>query len=209
MLLANELELIGFLHLFGQGPEGAVDGGVLIDAADLACLAACHTAAFVVALDVAEAAANEAFLHGVERVPDGRSGIFMAAKGEHLVWGDWSGFVFVAGDECGGGEGALLACGELHAGHAADAFIDLGELFHEGDAAVDDLAGDIAFVRDADVFDHVLCDDEAVAADEAEDACHEAIRAGAVVGIEENDFVVVAADFEFLAVVAVFSGVNN
>lgn len=192
-----------FFHLFGEGPEGAVDGGVLVDAADLAGLAAGDAAALVIALDVAEAAADKALLDGVERVPDGGGGVVVPAEGEDLLGGDGGGLVVVTGDQGGGGEGAALALGEAQGGHLGDAIIDLGEAVHDLDAAIDDVAGDVAaFVGDADVLKHGLGDDHAIPTDKAEDAGHEAVGAGAIVRVDQHDLVVVAADLGELAIVA-------
>ena len=106
--------VLGFelFHFLGQCPEGAIDIGVLVDAADFASAAACYAAACVVALDVGEASADHAFLGGVERVPDRRGGVFAPADGEHLVWGDGCRLVTIAGNEGGGGKGAALALSE-------------------------------------------------------------------------------------------------
>jgi hypothetical protein len=79
------------------------------------------------------------------------------------------------GDQGGAGKCLLLAWGESEGVHFADALGDLGEPVENADAAFDDLALDVSFVRDADVVDEVLSYNHSVAADEAENPGHETI----------------------------------
>ena len=166
-----------FLHFLSQGPEGAVDVGVLVDASDFAGAAAGYEAAAFVALDIAKATTDEVFLHGVEGVPHGRGCVLMAAEGEDLLGFDGGGLlgVVISGDQGGAGKCLLLAWGESEGGHFVDAFGNLGEPVQDADAAFDDLALDVSLVGDADVVDEVLSHYHAVTADEAENSGHEAI----------------------------------
>ena len=166
-----------FLHFLSQGPEGAVDVGVLVDASDFTGAAAGYEAAGFVALDIAKATADEVFLHGVEGVPHGRGCVLMAAEGENLLGFDGCGFlgVVISGDQGGAGECLALAFGESEGGHFVYAFGNLGEPVEDADAAFDDLALDVSLVGDADVVDEVLSYDHSVATDEAENSGHEAI----------------------------------
>ena len=128
----------------------------------------------------------------------------MAAEGEDLLGFDGCGFlgVVISGDQGGAGKCLLLAWGEPEGGHFADAFGNLGEPVEDTDATFDDLALDVSLVGDADVVDEVLSYNHAVAADEAENSGHEAIRGCSIMGVKQDDLVVSAADLERLAVVA-------
>src|SRR5690606_13473869 len=99
-------------------------------------------------------------------------------------------------------ERLLLSGGELNVREPGNLVPHLREGLHEAVSAVDHHELDVALVGDADVIDEPIGHYQTVGADQTEDACKEAVSAGAVVRVDEADLEVVPAEHRGCGLVA-------
>ena len=132
----------------------------------------------------------------VKNRPEVVAAILEAARDEQLAFGDRGGCLgvgrVVSQREGGAGERVLFVARERHGAHAVLLLADQVESVEHVECAIDDVLHDIAFVGHTHLANG-FARNHAVLANKAEDATEHMKTAGAIVRIEQDDFVDVLA----------------
>ena len=188
--LVQDTGTIQAAHFLGQHPQSTVQLNALVDAVDRA-----RRGGAAAAVAAAQSALHHVFLHAVEGRPHVVAAILEAARGQDLGFSDGHGpavLVVVLQGQCSAGKGGLLALVEREHLHG----LALGGGFLEAvqhlESAFDHIAHHVAVMAHADVAG-CLAAYHAVRAHKAEHAGQHLVAAGAVVAVQQDDFIRLAA----------------
>ena len=137
-----------------------------------------------------QSALGQVFLRAVEHAPQVRTAVVEAARHQDLVFRDGRGLVgiVVLEGQCGAGEHFGFAIIQGDAAHQVAGFLDPLEAAQHLVSAFDDLSGNVAFVGHAHIG-HGVTAHQPIAAHETEHSGQHLIAAGAVVRVQQDDFI--------------------
>lgn len=140
-----------------------------------------------------QAAFGQVLLRAVEHAPQVAAVVVMAARHQDLRFRDGRGPVLVVLQrQRSAGEHFRFPGVQRDGAHGIAGFLRTVEAMQDFVSAFDDVSGHVALVRHTHVG-HGVAADKAIAANEAEHPGQHLIAAGAVMGVQQDDFVGLAA----------------